>query len=197
SYAIVRVQAPEGPGGVALAQAALAHAPHVLSSAPMTARRAEELLTQMGAGPVPDLPPLGLIEIDIDPASAQSDVSGDIEASLAQAGVTAQVIRTPTGPTTGMALTVRNAAWCGAGIVAAVMAFIISLAARSLAARRADLVTVMADLGATAGQAAGRVGDEAAILAVRAGVAGALLAFVIAVIAVLVFVPGASLRVLP
>lgn len=197
NYAIVRIIAPEGPAGVAVAQAVLSHAPHVLSAAPMTAHRAEELLTQMGGAPGQlNIPPLGLIEIDLDPSTSSSaDVSGDIEAALAQGGITAQVVRAPAAGG-GAALSVRNAAWWAAGLFAAVMALIISLSARGLATRRVDLVTVLADLGATPGQSAGRVGDEAASLALRAGIAGALAAGVVGVIMLLVLVPGVSPRAL-
>lgn len=48
AYAIVRVVAPEGPPGVAAAETALAHAPHVTSAAPMTAGRAASLLQEWG-----------------------------------------------------------------------------------------------------------------------------------------------------
>lgn len=198
NYAIVRIIAPDGPAGIAVAQAALAHAPHVQSAAPMTAHRAEELLQQMGGGSpqLSNLPPLGLIEIDLDPNNMQGDIAGDIEASLAQSGVTAQVIRAPGGFGGAMAFSVRNAAWWGAGLFAAVMALIMSLAARGLAARRVDLVTVLADLGATPGQSSGRVGDEAAALGLRAGLIGALAAGIVGLVMVLVFVPGATPRAL-
>ena len=56
------------------------------------------------------------------------------------------------------------------------MAVIVSLAARGLAARRREMVTVMADLGATRSQAAGRVADEAAVLGLYAGLVGGVLA---------------------
>jgi hypothetical protein len=196
NYAIVRIVAPDGPAGIAVAEAALAHAPHVVSAAPMTAHRAEELLQQMGGqGQLAQLPPLGLIEIDLDP-NASGDISGDIEAALAQSGVTARVIRAPAGAGGAMALDVRNAAWWGAGLFAAVMALIVSLAARGLAARRVDLVTVLADLGATARETSGRVGDEAAALGLRAGIIGALAAGVAGLVMLVVFVPGLNPRAL-
>ena len=56
------------------------------------------------------------------------------------------------------------------------MAIIVSLAARGLAARRREMVTVMADLGATRRQTAGRIADEAAVIGLYAGLVGGALA---------------------
>src|SRR5689334_1157962 len=109
-YAVVRVLAPEGPLGIAAAVAALESAPHVTSAEPMTAGRAAELLAQWGGSPVSaaDIPALRLIEIDLAPAPPHTDVSGDIVASLAQGGVTAQVIEAPdNGSGSGWAARVR------------------------------------------------------------------------------------------
>ena len=201
NYAIVQVTAPEGDTGMALATGALEHAPHVTGAAPMTQRRAAQLLAQLGA-PAPaisaDMPPLRLIEIDLDAGSAQADVSGDIEAALAQSGVTARVIRPPSaGAAGGLAFDARNIALWTAGLFAAVMALLISLAARGFAARRTDFVSVLADLGATAPQAGARVGDEAAALGLRAGIVGAFVAGAIAVGMLLVLAPDVSWRALP
>ena len=196
SYAIVRVIAPDGAPGMTAAQLALAQAPHVTDAVPMSERRAAELLSQWGgAPPAPgDMPPLRLIEVDLAPAAAQADVKGDIEAALAQGGVTAEVILAPASIAGGgMALRVRNLALLGAGIFAAVMALIVSLAARGVAARRIDYVTVLADLGATAAQAGGRVGDEAAALGLRAGLIGALAAGVVGILMLLMLAPGVTL----
>jgi hypothetical protein len=77
------------------------------------------------------------------------------------------------------------------------MAVIVSLAARSLAARRREMVTVICDLGATRGQAAGRVADEAAVLGLYAGLVGGALAGFAALIVLLLAIPGASLGSLP
>src|SRR5262245_16462607 len=97
AYAIVRVIAPEGPPGIAAAETALARAPYVTSAAPMTAGRAAALLQQWGGSEVraEDMPPLRLIEIELEPVAANVDVSGDIVAALAQGGVTAEVIEAP------------------------------------------------------------------------------------------------------
>lgn len=178
-YAIVRVVAPEGAVGMAQAEAALAQSPHVASAAPMTAGRAAALLGAWGGEPVSadSMPPLQLIEIELTPAPAHADVSGDIASALAQAGVTAEVVQAPESASGGgVAARVRLAALWGAGLFALVMGAIISLAARGLAARRRELVTVMADCGATRAQAAGRVADEAAVTGLYAGVVGGVLA---------------------
>lgn len=194
-YAIVRVLAPEGAGGITAAQIALAHAPHVTSAAPMTERRAAALLERWGGAPVRagDMPALRLIEVDLEPAAPDADLSGDIQAALAQGGVTAEIIRPPPGVSGGgLAGTARIASYWAAALFAGVMALIVSLAARSLAARRQDLLTVMADLGATSGQAAGRVADEAGGSGLRAGLIGALAAAVVGLVLVLMLVPGAA-----
>lgn len=199
-YAIVRVLAPEGPEGVAAAEAALAQSPYVSSAAPMTAGRAAALLNEWsGAAVAPaDLPPLRLIEIELTPGADSLDLSGDLVAALAQGGVTAEVIRAPDIDTESTAATrVRAAALWGAGAFALVMALIVWLAARSLAARRREFVTVMCDLGATSGEAAGRIADEAAIQGLNAGLIGAALAGAGAITVMLMVIPGASVETLP
>ena len=196
NYAIVRVLAPDGPAGLAAAETALAHSPHVASAAPMTAGRAASLLTNWSGADMraEDLPPLRLIEIELAPASGQGDVAGDLIAALAQGGVTADIVQPPpSAGVAGFAGRVRLAAFWGAGAFAALMALIVSLAARAIAARRRDMVIVLADLGATRGQAAGRVADEAAAIGLRAGLAGAVLAGLAGAAALLLLVPGATL----
>lgn len=116
AYAIVRVVAPEGPPGVAAAETALAHAPHVTSAAPMTAGRAASLLQEWGGQEVraEDIPPLSLIEIELAPTGPAVDISGDIVAALAQGGVTAEVIEAPdTASGGGVSARVRTAALWG------------------------------------------------------------------------------------
>lgn len=197
NYAIVRVVAPEGPAGIAAAEVALAQSPQVTSAAPMTAGRAAALLAQWsGAEVAPeDVPPLRLIEVELAPAAPEADVSGDIVAVLAQGGVTAEVINAPEDASgAGLSTRVRAAAFWGAIAFAAVMAVIIWLAARSLAARRREMVTVMCDLGATRSQAAGRVADEAAVLGLYAGLAGGALAGIAGLTVLWLAIPGLSLN---
>jgi cell division transport system permease protein len=200
NYAIVRVVAPEGPAGIAAAEAALAQAPLVTSAAPMTAGRAAALLGEWGGSEVAaeDMPPLRLIEVELAQAPAGADVSGDLVAALAQGGVTAEVIEAPSDTSGGgLAERVRAAAFWGALAFALIMAVIVSLAARSLAARRREMVTVMCDLGATRSQAAGRVADEAAVLGLYAGLVGGALAGVAGFIVLLLAIPGVSIEALP
>lgn len=195
SHAIVRVVAPEGPPGMAAAEAALARSPHVTSAAPVTPGRAAALLQQWGGGgpSEAEMPPLQLIEIEVAPAAPNVDVSGDLVAALAQGGVTAEVVSAPdTASGGGVAVRVRTAALWGATAFALVMALIISLAARGLAARRRELVTVMADCGATSSQAAGRIADEAAVLGLYAGLAGGLLAGAAGIVVLLLAIPDAN-----
>jgi len=200
AYAIVRVLAPDGPAGMAAAEAALASAPHVTSAAPMTAGRAAALLSEASGEPVDaeNVPDLRLIEIELAAASPQADVSGDIVAALAGGGVTAEVIEAPDASSGGgLASRVRNAALWGSVAFAAMMAVIAWLAARGLAARRREMVTVMCDLGATRSQTAGRIADEAAIIGLYAGVAGGILAAIAGVIVLLLAIPGTTLNTLP
>lgn len=199
AYAIVRVLAPEGPEGMAAAETALANAPHVISAAPITAGRAAALLSEASGDPIdPEhVPDLRLIEIELAPASPQADVSGDIVAALATGGVTAEVIEASGAASGGgLAPRVRNAALWGATTFTAIMAVIAWLAARGLAARRREMVTVMCDLGATRSQTAGRIADEAAILGLYAGAAGGALAAIAGVIVLLLAIPGATLNTL-
>lgn len=200
AYAMVRVIAPQGPEGVAAAEAALARAPHVASAAPITPARAAALLEQWAGSEVrpEDMPPLQLVEIELAPADPNADMAGDIVAALAQGGVTAEVIEAPeAGGGAGAAQQVRTAALVGAIAFGLVMAIIVSLASRSLAARRRELVMVMCDLGATRTQAAGRIADEAAVLGLYAGLVGGALAAVAGVIVMLLVIPGVSVETLP
>ena len=200
AYAIVRVIAPEGPTGIAAAESALTRAPYVTSAAPMTAGRAAALLEQWGGAEVraEDMPALRLIEVELEPVAPNVDISGDLVAALAQGGVTAEVIGAPDAASGGGASNrVRTAALIGAVAFGLVMAVIVSLASRTLAARRRELVTVMCDLGATRTQAAGRIADEAAVVGLYAGLAGAALAAVAGLIVMLLAIPGASIETLP
>ena len=200
NYAIVRVIAPEGAAGIAAAEVALAQAPLVTSAAPMTAGRAAALLAEWGGAEVAaaDMPPLRLIEVELTRSAPSVDVAGDIVAALAQGGVTAEVIAAPNDASGGgLAGRVRAAAFWGSVAFALMMAVIISLAARSLAARRREMVTVMCDLGATRSQAAGRIADEAAVLGLYAGLAGGVLAGIAGLVVLWLAIPGLSLDALP
>lgn len=200
SYAIVRVVEPEGPAGMAAAEAALAGVRHVTSAAPITAARAAALLAEWGGGApaAADMPPLQLIEINLAPAPEGADVAGDLIAALSQNGVTAELVRAPEAIAGGgVAVRIRSAAFWASIAFALVMALIISLAARGLAARRRELVTVMADCGATPAQAAGRIADEAAVLGLYAGLVGGLLAGAVGLVVMLLAIPGASVDALP
>lgn len=200
TYAIVRVLAPEGPVGLAAAETALTEAPHVATAARMTSARAADLLSQWGGGEVTaaDVPELRLIELELIPAGPNADVAGDIVAALAQGGVTAEVIAAPDQTAGGgIAAWVRTAALWGSVAFALVMAIIVSLAARGLAARRRELVTVMCDLGATRAQTAGRIADEAAVLGLYAGLVGGVLAGFAGLTVMLLVIPGASADTLP
>ncbi len=192
NYAIVRVLAPEGPAGIAAAEVALAQAVQVTSAAPMTAGRAAALLG--GEVRAEDMPALRLIEVELTAAPAHVDVSGDLVAALAQGGVTAEVIEAPDDSSgAGLATRVRNAAFWGAIAFALVMGIIVSLAARGLAARRREMVTVMCDLGATQGETAGRIADEAAVMGLYAGLIGGVLAGVAGFAVLMLAIPGVSL----
>src|SRR6185312_5106677 len=114
---------------------------------PITAERAAQVLSHLSGTPVDpnEMPPVNLIEIGLD-APAQGEVGGDVEAALAEGGVTAHVVGAPSGQAQGATLTLRNVALWVAGLFAAMMALMISLSARGFAARRADYVTVLADI---------------------------------------------------
>lgn len=191
SYAVVRLVAPEDEQAAATAQATLSAAPHVARAALATPERTAQLL---GALDPEALPAVHLIEVYLLP-SAPREIGGDLEAALAQAGLTAEAITAPP-EVTAMPSRIRMAALWGAGLFALVMALIISLAARGLAARRRELVTVMADCGATQNQAAGKIADEAAVLGLGAGLTGGLLAGAAALIVLMVAIPGVGLDAL-
>lgn len=198
SYAIVRVTYPEGPEGMEAAEAALRAAPHVAEAAPMSAERAAALLAEWSGAAVrpEDMPALSLIELTL-AASAPRDVATRIERALTRNGVSAEIIMAPEASSgAGVGARVRTAALWGAGAFALVMALIVSLAARGIAARRREWVIVMADCGATRSQAAGKVADEAALLGLGAGAVGAGLAGAVAIAILLLAIPGAGLDAL-
>lgn len=194
SYAIVQITAPEGPAGMAAAEVALAHSPLVARAAPMSPERAAELLRQPGAESVSpeEMPELRLIEIELTPEAWNQDFVGAIEATLAQATVTGTVIAASnTDNGGGLMVRARSFAFWGAVLFAIVMSIIVALGARGLAARRREQIIVMADLGATRSQTAGRIADEAAVLGLYAGAVGGLLAGMAGAIALIV-ITGAS-----
>jgi hypothetical protein len=72
------------------------------------------------------------------------------------------------------------------------MALIIWQAGRALAGQQRDLITVLADLGESRGQAAGRVADRALGLGFRAGLLAAVLAGLGAGALLYLLLPAAS-----
>ncbi|MGE0595048.1 MAG: hypothetical protein AB7P07_01675 [Hyphomonadaceae bacterium] len=198
SYAIVQVIAPEGPAAIAAAEAALTRSPLVATAAPMSAQRAADLLGQWSGGGVPaeEMPPLRLIEIELNPSAiSHPDVSAELTAALAQGGVTAEVITAPDAAAGGgVARRASLAAGWGAIAFGLVMAIIVGLAARTLAARRRELIVVMADLGGTRTQVAGRVADEAAVIGLYAGLTGAVLAAFAASAILFFLLPGLQIE---
>jgi len=191
-YAVVRVVAPDDPAAMGVAQAALARAAHVVSATPASPERTAAM---MGGSIAPeDLPAVRLIELELS-GEAPPDIGGALQAVLSGAGVTADVVTAPPETRAGPNR-IRTAAFWGALLFALVMALIISLAARGLAARRRELVTVMTDCGATQAQTAGRIADEAAVLGLWAGVAGGALAALAGGIVLMVAIPGAGIDTL-
>ncbi|MET0181302.1 MAG: hypothetical protein ABW199_00290 [Caulobacterales bacterium] len=176
-YMIVRVIAPEGEDGMNRAATALIGMTDIAQAQVMSAGRAAELLRTWAGAAVnqDDLPPLRLIEVtlaDDAPASARSE--REIVAGLADVGVTAEAIGPPADDgRVADAARLRSTSYLGAGALSAVMALIVLMAARSLAMRRRDLVTVLADLGAPRSDAGLKLSDEAGAAAFLAGAIGA------------------------
>lgn len=194
SYAIVQITAPEGPAGMAAAEVALAHSPLVARAAPMSPERAAELLRQPGAESVPagEMPDLRLIELELAPGAWSQDFVGEIEAALSQASVTGTVIAASNSDNGGgVMVRARFFAFWGAVLFAIVMSIIVALGARGFAARRREQIVVMADLGATRSQTAGRIADEATVFGLYAGAVGGLLAGMAGALALIV-ITGAS-----
>lgn len=198
-YAIARVIEPEGMAGLSQAEAALNSARHVERATAMTPERAAALLAQWSGEPVDpqNMPPLFLVEIEL-AADAPDGIGADLQTLLRLNNVTAEVVEAPEQASGGgVSEQARTAAFWGAILFALVMALIISLAARGLAARRRELVTVMTDCGATQAQASGRVADEAAVLGLYAGLMGGVLAGAAAFVVLLIAIPGVRLDALP
>lgn len=191
-YAVVRVVAPEDASAMPLAQAALVRAAHVVAATPAGPERTAAM---MGGSIAPeDLPAVRLIELELS-GEAPPEIGGMLQAALAAAGVTADVVTAPPESRAGPNR-IRAAALWGAGLFGLLMAVIISLAARGLAARRRELVVVMTDFGASKARAAGKVADEAAAIGLLAGLLGAVLAGLAALIVLFVAIPGAGIDTL-
>lgn len=200
-YAMVRVLAPESDAALAAAAEILAESPSVRSAAPMSRERAAGLLRGAGGGSLgaEDLPPLRLIEIELAPGAVREDISGDLTARLAQAGVTAEVLRAPvsTGGSEALLGLAPKLAAYGAISFAVVLSLITGLAARGIASRRANLIQIMADLGATRQKTSNRIGDEAGAVGFGAGLLAAVLVSAGAIGLILTGVPGATWATLP
>ncbi len=185
-YIIVRVVAPDGPEGLHRAAAALIGSSDVAEAEVISTQRAADLLELWSGAPVngAELPPLRLIEVTMKPdvpAGAQTERA--IVSLLGDAGVLAEAIGPPGDVGRAQeAGRLRQAAFWGAIGLSGVMALIVGLAARALAGRRRDLVTVLTDLGATPAIACLRVADEAGGLGFLAGSLGALAAAAMAAV---------------
>lgn len=199
NYAIVRVEAPEGPEAMDAALGALERAPHVRAAARVSNERVAEMLESLGAAPVEgqELPQLRLIELDLEQAPADADVDGDLEAALAAVNVTGEIMRSPSASDShDWTWRARHAALWGAVAFAILIALIVTLASRGFATRRRDMLQVMADLGETRGKAASKVADVAALAGFWAGLVGALAAGA-AGLFILMVLRGAAIGDLP
>lgn len=179
-YMIVRVIAPEGQAGMHSAAAALIGLSSVAEAEVMSSERAAELLQTWSGAPLAaaDLPPLRLIEVTLQPDTpAGARVEREIVGALADAGVTAEAIGPPSEDGRAAdAVRLRDTAFKAALALSVVMALIVMMAARTLAARKRDLVTVLADLGAPRSMAGLKLADEAGATGFLAGAVGALAA---------------------
>lgn len=198
AYLIVRITAPEGPEGLNRAAEALRADRAVETADPMSTARAARLLELWSGGSVQgdDLPPLRLIEVMLTPEAPRGDAAErNLVAVLSRAGVSAEAIGPPDDGAATRARLVRRAAFLAALTTTAAMALIIALAARAMAARRGDLVTVLADLGARRGRVALQLADDAGAAGFFAGIAGALVAGLAAALAAAIAFPeiGATL----
>ncbi|MGE3143220.1 MAG: hypothetical protein AB7L65_07845 [Hyphomonadaceae bacterium] len=195
--AVVRILATDEPDALSNAEDAIREAPGIAKAAIVTAERAAALLQEWGGDRVAasDLPPLRLIEVEF-ALDAPPNAAEALEARLLRQGIRAEVVAPGAGSNeaTESAQVLRLAAWGGAGFLALMMAMIIALSARALAHRRGDLITAMADLGATPARAAREVGDEAAGLGFRAGFIGALAAAAAAAVIIYLTDPAADIE---
>jgi hypothetical protein len=139
------------------------------------------------------MPALRLIELRLAPGINGAEVTGDLSERLGAAGISGEILR-PHPNQTQQALKAAPLLVHGGAIgFALVLCAIAGLAARGLASRRADLIQVLADLGATRGQAGKRIGDEAGAIGFGAGLLAAFLAAAGAFAAMLLMIPGADL----
>ena len=194
NYAIVRVLAPDDEGAIGRAEAVLKTAPSVARAARMSQERAAQMLRDAGADSVlGDLPSLRLIELRLKSGINGAEISGDLSDRLAAQGITADVLRPPPNQTQDMLRAAPLLVHGGAIGFALVLCAIAGLAARGIASRRADLIQVMADLGATRGQTGKRIGDEAGAIGFGAGLLAAVLVGGGAFLAMLFLIPGADI----
>ncbi|MGE3143407.1 MAG: hypothetical protein AB7L65_08805 [Hyphomonadaceae bacterium] len=193
SYVIVRVRAPEGTEGLSAAALALGADARVASVNILSQDRAAALLQRWSRQPVQsaELPPLRLLEVRLTPPAARDAAApAGIAALLANAGIVADAVTPPPDPAAPAAERLRRAAAFGALALSGVMALIVALAARGLAARRADFITVLADIGGRRGDACLPVADEAGGAGFLAGALGALAAGAAALMLTAAVFPG-------
>ena len=180
----VRIVSPDTPEAVVSAAQMLRGSPGIYSARAVTPERAAALLRKWtGPGVEPgDLPPLRLIEIEVDRARANPNFARAIERALAGANYRAEVY----GPgqwvenSASTAVQLRNIAVALAAALGITALLTAGLAGRARAAADRGLIAPLADLGATRGQVTAPFAARAATEGFMAGLLGAALALAVA-----------------
>jgi cell division protein FtsX len=193
--AVVRILATDAPDALLTAEQAIAAAPHVASAQIVTAERAASMMEDWQSGEVrpSDLPPLQLVEVDFS-LTAPRDAPERLKQHLLQQGLAVDVVSPQSSQTVAArsARSMRIAALIGAAFLSVLMAVVIALSARALALRHADLITALADAGATSSRAGQELGEMAMRTGLWAGVVGAAGAGLVAFAAIYLSSPSSS-----
>jgi cell division transport system permease protein len=189
----VRIVSPDTQDAVVAAAALLRGSPGIYSARAVTPERAAALLRKWtGPGIASgDLPSLRLIELEVAKAQASPSFAHAVQQALAGANYQAEVY----GPgqwAEGSANSAREFSALAVTLAAAlsVTALLIAgLAGRARAAADRALITPLADLGATRGQATAPFAARAAAEGFMAGLLGAAAALAVAAWALAHFLP--------
>jgi cell division protein FtsX len=193
--AVVRILATDAPDALATAEQAIAAAPHVARAQIVTAERAASMIEDWQSGEVrpSDLPPLQLVEVEFT-MGAPANSAEQLQQHLLQRGLAADVVSPQNSQTVAArsARAIRLAAFVGAIVLALLMGAVIALSSRALALRHADLITALADMGATSSRAGQELGEMAMRTGLWAGVVGAVAAGLVAFAAIYMSSPTST-----
>jgi hypothetical protein len=177
---IVRVRQPADWDAVAKAAEILSKIEGVALASPMSPERAAALLRQAGSDvPAEQLPAFYMVEAEIE--GRLKDPKTSLRQALADQGILVEVDASPPAPSPP----VREAAWGGGLLAAALGLTLLWLAGRAQAQIASAAAIINADIGAPLSRTLNAYGRSGALFGFRAGLIGVGLAATCAIAAIL------------